>query len=255
MITVYPAPAVTAVVANQGKPYELQVAQGLIPGTKFWFATGYNPDIDTAEETIWVNGGIYVYRTSASILQIVSTSASDAAAGTGARTVFINGLDGSYNEVSETVTLNGTTNVPTVNTYLRVFKMVVVTAGSNQSAVGVLTIQVGATVYGRVAIGDNTTQLAIWTVPAGYTAYLLSSHVATGTAGVNQFVDARLIQRPFGSVFRTISRLTLAQGTADFDGSVVPLSFPEKTDFEVRAVSDNNNNVVSANFAVIYIAN
>ena len=45
--------------------------------------------------------------------------------GTGARTVLIEGLDENYDIQSETVTMDGTTNVVTTNTYIRLFRMTV----------------------------------------------------------------------------------------------------------------------------------
>ena len=60
---------------------------------------------------------LYPYLAAASLLQVSSGSANDTAAGTGARTVTIVGLDANYNVISETLTMNGVTPVQTVNSY------------------------------------------------------------------------------------------------------------------------------------------
>jgi len=129
---------------------------------------GSNPDIDTAaEESIWANGGLYVWPTAARIHDIVSDSTDDAAAGTGARTVFIEGIGADGKEQTETVTLNGTTDVPTTKTWLAINRMVVLTAGTGGKNAGVITAtaQTDSTVSANIAIGINQTQLACFMVP------------------------------------------------------------------------------------------
>ena len=76
--------------------FGLQIARGLIsnmlPINKF----GRNADIDVGTEDIWGAGGTWVEPTAATTVAVVSSSASDASAGTGARTITVNGLNGSY---------------------------------------------------------------------------------------------------------------------------------------------------------------
>lgn len=72
-----------------------------VPGYRRVTALGNNPDVDTgAAEEIWTAGGIYPFMTAATSLEIVSSSAADDSAGTGARTVLVNGLDAAYAEVA-----------------------------------------------------------------------------------------------------------------------------------------------------------
>lgn len=60
-----------------------------VPGYRRITALGNNPDVDSAAvpEDIWSGGGAYPWMTGATSLEIVSSSANDTAAGTGARTV------------------------------------------------------------------------------------------------------------------------------------------------------------------------
>ncbi len=53
---------------------------------------------------------------------MVSSSANDTSAWSGARTIKIFGLDASGVEQTEMITLNGTTAVDSVGTYTRVYK-------------------------------------------------------------------------------------------------------------------------------------
>lgn len=83
--------------------YDFLMAVGLgqVPGYRRITALGNNPDMDTgAAEDVWTGGGIYPWPTGSTALEIVSDSANDAAVGTGARTVTINGLDINYAEVA-----------------------------------------------------------------------------------------------------------------------------------------------------------
>lgn len=83
--------------------YDFLIAVGLgqVPGYRRITALGNNPDVDTAgPEDVWSGGGLYPWMTTATALEIVSDSASDTSAGTGARTVLVNGLDANFVEVA-----------------------------------------------------------------------------------------------------------------------------------------------------------
>ena len=244
------------------EPFELQVARGQVDGHKTLFKFGINGDVGTSVETVWAQGGTYVYPASATVMKISSSSADDAAAGTGARTISIAGLDANYNEISETVILDGQTAVNTVNSYLRISRMFVVTAGSGATAAGTIyagtgtvTSGVPATVYGMIALNANQTQMAFWTVPAGYTLYLTGLFYTSGNTNANAWTNFQLIQRPLGGVFRQQSS-SRVPGNGDFVVDLhTPIAFTEKTDIEVRAVASTSPSNVSAEFEGIYIKN
>ena len=244
------------------EPFELQVARGQVDGHKALFKFGINGDVGTSVETVWAQGGTYVYPASATVMKISSSSADDAAAGTGARTISIAGLDANYNEISETVILDGQTAVNTVNSYLRISRMFVVTAGSGATAAGTIyagtgtvTSGVPATVYGMIALNANQTQMAFWTVPAGYTLYLTGVFYTSGNTNANAWTNFQLIQRPLGGVFRQQSS-SRVPGNGDFVVDLhTPIAFTEKTDIEVRAVASTSPSNVSAEFEGIYIKN
>ncbi len=121
-----------------GSSFELEVAKGNVPGHSVINKFGRNTDV-TAAEDIWGAGGNWTQVTAACTSNFASSSASDTAAGTGARTLTIYGIDGSYADVSETLTLNGTSNVATANSYWHIYRALVATAGSGGTAVGTIT--------------------------------------------------------------------------------------------------------------------
>lgn len=254
-------------ISRVGKtePFELQIARGQISFHKTNFKFGFNPDIDNALETIWSQGGLYSYLSSASVLKISSSSTDDTSAGTGARTVQISGLDANYDEITETITLNGQTAVDTTNEYIRVNRAKVLTAGTGGQNAGVIyagtgtvTSGVPANKYTTIAIGDNQTLMALWTVPRGYTAYLYQTNVTAACTTSNKLLTTTIVARPFDSVFQVKDKF----GIQIDGGSIVqkynfPLKFEEKTDIEVRAISDagSANAEVSAGLDFLYIRN
>jgi hypothetical protein len=243
------------------EPFELQVARGQIswhiPVTVF----GFNPDLDTTEETVWPGGGIISHPSAAIQWKVSSSSANDTSAGTGARTVFINGLDANYNQVTETVTLNGQTEVLTTNSLLRINSAYVATAGSSNSAAGniyfgtgTVTAGVPATVWQIILFDYNSTVTGHYTVPAGYTAYMDTGQISAGQATGSTQVVSRLLASGTDNIRRTAAVVTLNNGAVNYD-FFVPISFPEKTDIEAAAVGSAANNSVSSYFNIVLIKN
>lgn len=244
--------AIPSSITRFGKhePFELQVVRGQVENHKTIFKFGYNPDINGTEETIWDVGGIYAYPSSA-VVMTVTTGAGTPANDNGV-TVIIEGLDGDFNEISEEVTLAGSGTATTTQTFLRVNRAYV---SGSQAPTGNLNITNGGTTYARITLGENQTLMALWTVPAGYTGFLDHVNIASGTTNVNQYVTAEIVQRQLGGVFRVMMKQTLGSGgNADFIIRY-PILVPEKTDLEVRAISSGSNNLISANFSMVYIKN
>jgi hypothetical protein len=129
-----------------------------------------------AFEVIWETGGQYPWQSTAVTVDVVSDDANDDVAGTGARTLRIQGLDGSYNLAEETVDMDGTTTVTTTQTFLRVFRMSVETAGSSGNNEGTITVTYtgGSDVAATITAGNGQTLMAVYTIPAGKTGYFVA---------------------------------------------------------------------------------
>ena len=248
------------------EPFELQVSRGQISYHKTQFKFGFNPDIDNSLETIWAQGGLYTYLSSASTLYISSSSTADDAASTGARTATVSGLDANYDEVSVTVDLDGQNGVQlgSANNWIRVNRIAVDTAGSGGQNAGVLyvgteaspSVGVPTNKYATVAIGDNQTLMALWTVPRGYTAYLTQLDVTVATEQNNKFATISTLARPFGGVFNVVDKF-VKESSSHHQEYSFPLKFTEKTDIEVRGIASSAaaDCAVSAALDFIYIAN
>jgi len=243
-------------ITRQGtfEPFGLQVARNQIAGHTSVKIFGYNPDIDTAEESIWPDGGTVPHPTVASALSIVSTSANDDAAGTGARTVFIEGVDGNYAVVSETVIMDGLTPVTTSNSYLYVNQFYVVTAGSGGANAGEITAKVSTTLYDLIAVGYNQSTTAHYCVPAGYTGYMVKGLVSVGQVSGSTSVTAYLKQHGPDGILRIGAVTTLNNGSVIYDFDP-PYVIPEKNCVGASAIGSSGNNSASAFFNIILIKN
>lgn len=189
----------------------LDIAAGNVAGKSIVFMTGENTAVGTsAFETIWPIGGEMALRTAAATLNLSSASANDAnPAGTGARTVFITGVDATFVEVSETVELNGQTAVATSNDYRYVNTMVVASVGSLLCNDGRIYASTGSLTAGVPAVA-NTYQVmevnrsihsgCFYCVPAGFTTFLTDVSVSVD---VNQEALARFRTVAGGITFQT----------------------------------------------------
>jgi hypothetical protein len=159
-----------------------------------------------AGDDIWEGGGAYPLQSSATKLEILSASANDTAAGTGARTFTISGLDANLVPFSETVTMNGVTPVQTVNSYLRVNGLTIASSGSGGVNAGDVTLRVtGAGATQAIArAGFGYAKQCVFTVPANTT--LLVTDVLPECGGVNSataIVMAFTRITPNGSIIKT----------------------------------------------------
>jgi hypothetical protein len=243
--------------------FSLQVARGLIPGHSAITVFGYNPDVDTSEESVWPNGGTVPHPTAASVLKVSSTNSADASpSGTGARTVLITGLNGSFNEVSETIVLNGQTAVNTVNSYLYVNGLTVTSVGSGGAnagdinvGTGTVTAGVPAVLYDMIAIGYNNRTTGHYCVPAGYTAFLVHGLFTAGQASGSTSVTGKLlVHSPDDNIVRVGAITTLNNGVVQYMFNY-PTAIPEKNCVGATAIGSANNNSVSSMFNICLIKN
>ena len=230
-------------------PYWLQVSRGLVDGHKRLFKFGFNGEINNSTEDIWDVGGVYTYQSSA----LAMTVTSDAGATDNGVQVTVQGLDASYNEVSETVTLAGSGTATTTQTYLRVFRAFVL---GSQEPTNNINITNGGTTYARISTGENQSLMTLWTVPAGYTAYLLQTDVTAFTEQNNKFATVAIKTRELNGVFRTTDKFSIVEATHRQQYQA-PLPILQKTDIRVCAIASslNANLALSAGLDIVYIEN
>ena len=254
-------PYVSQTQYGKNELFELQVARGQIQGHRNVTVFGFNGDVDTTQVTVWPLPSLITFPAAALQMTVSSTNANDTADGTGARTVVVQGVDANYNEVTETVTLNGQTAVTMSASLLRVNYAYVATAGSGNSAAGDIYIGTGtvtagvpATTYDIIKFDYNVTTTGSYTVPAGYTAYVSQGLFSAGQTTGASPVQGRLLTRGVDNIRRTAAVTTVNNGVANYVFEY-PLAVSEKTTLEATAVGTANNNSVSSMFIILLVKN
>lgn len=243
------------------EPFDLQVARGQIAWHRPVIVFGFNSDVDTASETVWPGGGILDFPAAAMQMSVSSSNANDTSNGTGARTIYIGGLDASYSEVNEIIALNGQSAVTTQNSYTHINEAYVVSAGSLNSAAGsiyigtgALTAGVPATIYDIIAFDYNKRVTGSYTVPAGYTGYLVQGLFSAGQLSGSTSITGRLMTRGTNNIRLTSAVVTLNNGVADYQFEY-PIAIPEKTTVEAQASGSSSNNSASCMFIILLVKN
>jgi hypothetical protein len=236
-------------------PFYLAVQQGKVPGYTMVNKFGYNPSIGSGSfETIWETGNNYPWQTSALTVDVVSDDANDVhTTGSGARTLRIQGLDGSYNFAEETVNLNGTSTVTTTQTFLRVFRMSVETAGSFGNNEGTITVTYtgGVDVAATISEGRGQTLMCLYTIPANYTGYLLSMNISSGKDQEMQF---KFIQRDnsiTNAAFQTKQFLDVRGGQTTVIFNAINV-IPQKSDIYISGKASSTSSS-SASFDLLLV--
>jgi hypothetical protein len=212
----------------------LDVARGHYNNLKPINLFGFNRGVGTEFETIWNDSAGYVYPAAASVLSVVSSSASDT------MNVLISGLDADYVEITETVTLTGTSAVSTTQAFFRVNSAVIL-SGSN---VGNISASIGGTIHGWIEAGQGVTQACVYTVPAGKSLYLLRIDLTSGTVTGNKYLTYRQTLRASNGRVLKVAEATWQGGQQSFDRQV-PFVISEKTDFQFECKSSSSTNEVS----------
>lgn len=248
-----------------GSPEFLQRAySGQIEGVRRVVFSGFNNDIDiaTTPEDIWSGGGLIPIPSSAESWEIVSASANDTSAGTGARTVQIRSLDANFNEVVQTVTLNGLTPVALTGTHLRINSALVLTAGSSRVNEGLLTIRLAGAGADRgfITSPEGVLNQCKFTVPDGFHLDVMSAvmSIRTFLGNENAVINAvntnaagrSLATVRFGlfSAGQSIYRHEVSGGALPF----VTLTSRSEMTWRVASVSQNNTGIDVAALGLLY---
>ncbi len=209
----------------------------VIPWQKYSISTTVQDDLT---EIPWLTTVIYPNGVT---LEILSSSASDTAAGTGARTIDIHYLDSSNLEKELTITLNWTTPVSLWITANRIQWMHTKTAGSGWVCVWNITIRsivTPANIYEYILAGWNQSLSGRYTVPAGKTGYI----VWWDTSAINKRMSVKLratverYDRSLQSWIFTFQDNALLNNSAVSIPFYVPLKCPETTDIKLSALAD-----------------
>lgn len=180
---------------------------------------------------------VYTYISTASLLYISSSSASDT------HNITYTMLDENYNIVTGSIKLDGQTKTLISSTpFIRILSLV-----SATQPVGNINVYVDSTVInGNPQIADLKSRIqtpylkkmdCFYTVPNGYKAMILGYNINTAIASGNAYFMPRV--RYFGKDFEVLARVTLGQTTGLYNISrndfyeTKPLILPAKTDVDI----------------------
>jgi len=318
---------------SKHEPFELQVGRGQITNHQINNLFGYSTNIGNVNQAIWeasaTTGADYFWPTVSSQMTLVSTSASDGSS----LSVQVDGLDSNFNAINEIIALNGTTPVPTVNSYYRINSLYVTNginvgtincgyslattgasgtgttatltyAGTYAFTVGQTIVVTGITptgynttgavvtassagsvsyantttgsqtiagtvtaLYARINPGIGQTQMAVYTVPAGYTFYKTATQVNNALSASN-FMTFRQSAYYNLAAVRNIDGYSIAHqnntivnGQIAFNGSLeivlpIPFPIPAGTDLKYQVVTSGGgvNGPASVNIYGLLIA-
>lgn len=212
------------------REFYAEVAKGNVP--KHSIVHKFGSRIMTTTLSPIAIGGVYQTPTAAAALEVLSSSANDTAAGSGAQEVTIEGLDASWNLISQAVELNGTTAVAIPTSMIRVFRLYVSRSGTyatfntiaTGSHAGTITVRGsgGGATWGQIngsGIFAAQSEIGVYTVPIGYTAFLLSEdvYIDSNKSGNLHFIQRTLasdVATPFTGVRRLIGSFIGVSGDA-----------------------------------------
>ena len=195
------------------------LASGLLSGYSHINKFGYRDSVSTTFETIWDGINPYSFITTPGTASITSTDGGDIG-----NPVELQGLDADYNLVYETVNVGSTGT----QVFSRVFR-----AAAEHSNVGDISVTIDSAERAKILTGAGQTLMAVYTVPAGKTAFLLKFQGSIDKS--NGDCKFRIMARPFGNGFKVKGQFGTAAGSSITYDYPIPLKFEEKTDIAIHA--------------------
>ena len=228
------------ILNTSGAASNIPIAGGLVDGyghiNKFGATDG-----DVTGGTIWDGNSAavaYPYPSN-SVVAVASTANSGA-------NVYIEGLDASYNAQSETVAIGSSGT----KTFSRIFRAYMVDTNNDAD----VTLSLSSVVVAKIVEDLGQTLMAVYTVPAGKTAYLMKLQMGSDKASTNSAMSYSLMAKDFGGTFRIRGRFFSAGGQNIITEYPVPLKFNEKTDIKIDCTAAQQS-TVSATFDIILVDN
>lgn len=195
---------------------------------------GFNRSIATSFETIFNDGGgVYTFPSSALVLSLVSSAADTCV-------VCVYGLDADWLEITENVTLTGTTPVTTTKSFFRVNGAYVVSGTQS----GNVSITNNGTKYAYIEASTGVSQACVLSTSATKSVYITDVTFTSGTVTGNRYLTGRAYLKQYGMTAKNFWESTWAEGQISFNMSV-PFKLPPKSDFMLEAKSSASENEIS----------
>jgi hypothetical protein len=246
------------------------MAMGKVDNVRRVEKFGKNLSTDDNKQDIWDAGGLISHLTVSTEVEVLSDSEDDADEGTGAQTVFIEGIrdvGGVWTYSSEILTMNGTTPVATTTKWFRLYRAIVATRGdydgSNAGTITVRVISGGATQcqipVDPVFNGDGSSQNSHFTTAHNEHAliyYIIYNRDSAKTADINLRVRvlANSVATPFAGLCANVITHRDIPVAGYWDLSKLPLYFGPHSDIWFQAVtSAAQGGSLSVNYSMMVI--
>lgn len=189
-------------------------------------------------------------------------NAADTAAGAGAREVTVQGIDDSFNEVSEAIATAGAgASAATTTSFWRIHRAWVSAIGTYGAAnTGAVTIENSGGGTDLVEIGGagkGQTQFTAWTVPIAKTAYWIGAHITVDTnksANVRVYTRADMDDTVAPMKAKRLRSFFAVKGDFRYSPKGPEFAMPAKTDFWFEASGDGAVCAVTVNFELVVVA-
>jgi len=224
----------------------LNTARGLVRDTSFIHKFGATPAMSINQTgTIWdIDDTLYPWSAldTPAVVNIERNNVAD-----NGHTVTVEGLDANYNIVSEDIVIDGTDTLGS-QLFKRVYRAFCTAGGlTNTGDIDIEAGAAGGTTVARITAGKGQTLMSVYTVPAGYKAYLTQG-ICTVQSGGDATGD--MFIRYFGeSTFRVGHSFEVVGTGGPYHYKFsVPIVIPEKSDIDIRAKVRSNNSRITAAF-------
>lgn len=213
--------------------FPLQVARGMIAGHTPINVQGFNAAHGTTWRAVWEKSDTtdYVYPAVSVDMAFTSSFAETL-------TMRVDGLSAAYEPKTAIVTFtNSTTGVVTsgTNSFFRINAMQI----TKGVALDTIVATNNGVTYAQINPAAGRSQASIYTVPAGYTFYLIRSQAFTTNNG-SQYCSYRVFSQTFVNDVATDNIVLTAPFTQAYSSTrVVPRPYLEKTDIQWQLKQSN----------------
>jgi len=237
------------------KDFMMEVPKGTIPNTfgVNKFGSNLNSPANTTTD-VWDIGGTYIYPSTTDITHVHQVANSNPN-----MQIEVEGLDSNWDLVIQTVTLDGvgaTFLIALSTPLIRIFRMKVISPPSG-SISDVTAVNAGDTIiYAQITNGNNQTLMALYTVPSGHTAYMVSIYgdVVESTGKEPKSTEFNLWVRDNESLFpfQLKNARAIPKAGASITKEFAPyLKITEKSDIRTSTFCTDEPGHVHAGFDLI----
>ncbi len=250
----------------------LRTVEGLTPGVSIVLKFGHNHAVGTSHVPVAAGGVWQTPQVSgATALRIKAGDIADTAAGTGAQEVTLYGIDTTGVEISEAIATAGTSaSTATTLEFLRLTRAIVTKSGTYATATAnshaaaiVIENAAGTADWATIAlengIANGQSQIGVYTVPLGKTAYIAQFQIdtdTTKTADVLAMVREGILDTAAPYQARRVLAEFIGVSGSIMDEFPYPYGpIPELSDIGFMAKVISGTAAVSVDFTIILIDN